>query len=434
MSLLRGVNPLSGNVEDEEWSCLNCHNGNVATEDIDTALSSLYAHDVKGTYGAHNPSRINPGEPTREADVDLGTANRHAECADCHNPHGVMSGNHTQGGINGNIIGPNLLGSWGVKPSPWASPGDPATTYEVVDFTDLTPGSDNLEGYLCLKCHSYYAYQSFPPNVPSGNADGTLVRQSDPSADFNPDNFSYHPVFNQGTNLPPNTANPNWPANNLGLTNTFRYLDYPGTGTRDGFYNMTHNSTITCTDCHSSSDPTAAEGPHGSGREWILRQNEVGTGTTANLCYNCHRRDVYGDEGYVGIEANFSRVTHPVDGLGASSPFYSSGVNTGNSGNEFGILCLTCHGGAYDAVENAMKGVHGSNAPAGATGQALGYRMMNGACVESYTAPTTTTAGEIVFRSVDPATDPVCNGNFGTVAIPATQVNYNCSNLADCSF
>ena len=445
-TLLKGTDPGSGQIVDEEHTCLNCHNGNVATLNMDSLFNYTYKHDVKGTYGAHLPSRGAAGEPARESASNLGT-NRHAECADCHNGHGVKSGNHVVGGTNGNIIGANLLGGWGAKPSPWGTAGNSALVYTAVDFTTQTPGADNLEGYLCVKCHSYYSYGALPPNVPSGNADGSIVSESDITADMNINNMAFHPVFAQGRNQPQVAANPNWPLNSLGLTNTFRYMDFPGFGDRTGFYNVKHDSTITCSDCHGSHSSSDPKGPHGSSEKWVLRRNETGSGTLVNFCYNCHRREVYGDENYISAATDgngkllrdYARVTHPVDGLSACpgvncSPFYASGASTGNSGNKFGILCLTCHGGAYDSTTNAMKGIHGSNMAAGtqAGSDALGYRMMNGACVESYTRPTTLQAAQMWFRTVTPATDKVCNYNF-TSFTNGNAANYNCNTIDDCS-
>lgn len=431
--LLRGTNPLTQAVEDEEWTCLNCHNGNLAAKDINSVFSYISRHDVKGTYGLHIPSRQTSGEAVRESASNLGT-NRHAECADCHNAHALKAGNHSIGDVNGNIIGPNLLGGWGVKPAPWGVAGSAAVTYTVVDFTTLLPGADNLEGYLCIKCHSYYAYGAVPPYVPSGNADGSLVKESDPTADFNTGNMSFHPVFAQGKNQPPSAANPFWPVNGLGLTNTYRYVDFPGIGQRTGYYNVTHLSAITCSDCHGPSTSTDPQGAHGSNEKWILKRNETGVGTFKNFCYNCHRRDVYGDESYDGPNANFARVTHPVDGLGLSSPFYSPGVNTGNNGNKFGILCLTCHGGSHDALNNVINGVHGTNAAAGPApgSDPLGYRMMNGACVESYTRATTVAGADMQFRVVNTSTDKVCNNNYSNFI--GNAANYDCNGIASCSF
>jgi len=431
-SLLKGTNPISGLIEDEEWTCLNCHNGNVASKDIDSMFIKLSKHDVKGVSGAHMPSRAFSGDPVRETAANLG-ANRHAECADCHNSHGTKAGNHTIGGINGDIIAPNLIGSWGVKPSVWPLSG-PALMYQVVDFTSTVPGADNLEGYLCMKCHSYYAYGVIPPDVPSGNADGSIVRESDISDDFNINNEGFHPVFTQGRNRPLTTANPNWPANGLGLTNTFTYLDFPGIGPRTGFFNVTHDSTITCTDCHGPDSALDPQGPHGSNNKWILRNNERSVGSVQNFCYNCHRRDVYGDEGYVGPNANFSRVPHPVDGLGVASPFYTTGVGTGNDSNRFGNLCLTCHGGANDSVNNKMKGIHGSDAPAGTVvgSSPLGFRLMNGACIESYVPATTVVGAQLYFRTVNTLTDKVCKNNFTNI-LGGVTATYSCNTVADCS-
>ncbi|GMR04210.1 MAG: cytochrome c3 family protein [Thermodesulfobacteriota bacterium] len=431
-SLLKGTNPLTQTVDDEEWTCLACHNGNVASKNIEPLTNAYSKHDVKGVFGAHSPSRALPGEPVRESAANLGT-NRHAECSDCHNSHGTKAGNHTIGGINGNIIGPNILGSWGVRPTIWPAAGQPVTTYQEVDFTTLTPGNYNLEGFMCIKCHSYYAYGILPPNVPSGSADGSIARESDPTADFNINNEAFHPVFSQGKNTPPSTANPNWPANGLGLTNTFTYLDFPGIGLRTGFYNVKHDSTITCTDCHGPSAATDPQGPHGSSNRWMLRNNEYPAGSVRNFCYNCHRRDVYGDEGFVGPNANYSRVPHPVDGLGATSPFYTTGVGLGNDGNKFGILCMTCHGGSFDTVETAMKGIHGSNAGAGTVvgSSPLGYRLMNGACVESYVPPTTLAPLQLFFRTVTVSTDEVCNNNFSDILSGVT-ATYNCNSVANC--
>lgn len=454
--LLKGTNPGTGLIEAEEWTCLNCHNGNAASKDVEPEFGYASRHDVKVYSGKHTPKRTFPNEPVREDRVSLGynnATNRHVECADCHNAHAAKSGNHVIGGVNGNIIGANLLGGWGIKVNGfWPAAGTAATTFTEVDFITLNPGSDNLEGYLCMKCHSYYAYGTTPPLVPSGNPyDGYgTTYESDITADFNINNIGFHPVFAQGKNQPPVAANPNWPGNGLGLTNTFRYgyyLQYGGSLPAPGFNNVSHTSTGACTDCHSSDVSTDPQGAHGSGQKWMLRKNETGIGTAANFCYNCHRRDVYGDENYVPnttdaggkLIRDYSRVKHPVDGLEAASPFYTVGTDAtgtnGNGSNRFGILCLSCHGGAYDTVNNVMKGIHGSNAAAGTLGgsDALGYREMNGACVESYARPSTAVRTSMQFRAVNLSTDKVCTKNF-TNFTTGNFANYNCTNIADCSY
>ena len=437
MALTKGVNPGISTEVGEEWTCLSCHNGTVAATNIEPYFNGvkLYRHPVmdQTKYDTHQPVRPVAGEPVREDTTRLDIDNRHVECADCHNPHGAKSGNHTVGGPNGNAAGPNLFGGWGVRPLLWPNnlPGalidNTVLNYLVVDLDSTVPLSDKLEGYLCMKCHSAYAYGTLAattPLVPSGNANDSLdIIQSDISGDFNPNNASFHPVFSGGRNQPPAGANPNWGIGGT-LTQTFRYADFVGFEVdRDGFYNMTHTSKVTCTDCHGSNLATDIKGPHGSDNKWILRSNETNVGTTVNFCYNCHRRDVYGDTGYIGTASNKSRVNHP-PGLGVASPFYSSlGLYTGNNSNKFGNLCLTCHGGAWGGDDNIatpdtsnylkrlqlpgeeykdrILGVHGSNIgddPDLVGDTDLSHRMMNGACVKSYTKPTTTTAGQIVFR------------------------------------
>jgi len=438
----------------EEWTCLNCHNGkmkdtnatnSIFIKDINAVLSSTYAHDSKGTYNTHIPTRFPSGTPSvREDQLNLDSPNRHAECPDCHNPHGAKKGNHTVGGITGNRVGKNLIGAWGVQPM-WAAAGVPANIYTTIQLSDPT-SSLSYEAYLCIKCHSYYAYNISPPQL-SGkfpNFPGVDTGyESDPTADFNVNNYAFHPVFESiGKNQPLSlTANPYWPANGLGLTNTFRCA-YFGTCTTTTGPEVAHRSAITCSDCHGNSDyaSTAPKGPHGSNNKYILRSNETGLGSSKNFCYNCHRRDVYGDEGYVGINANYARVSHPVDGNGTSSPFYQSGAIRGNNSNKFGILCLTCHGGGTKTQNGntVIDGIHGSNTAAGTLpgSDPLGYRMMNGACVESYTRPpTTTTGGQLNFRAAGaaPNNDKVCSDDFLPVTISPGSVNYNCNTISDCS-
>ena len=100
------------------------------------------------------------------------------------------------------------------------------------------------------------------------------------------------------------------------------------------------------------------------------------------------------------------------------------------------ILCLSCHGGAYDTANSIMDGIHGSNKAAGASGDPLGYRLMNGACVESYARPVTTIKHRLLFsfERLIYLTDGVCNGNFSPITIPSALVNYNCNSIADCIY
>lgn len=463
MQLTAGVNPLLSSEVGEEWTCISCHNGNVASKDVEAEVDKTYDHKVKSAtfYGRHSPYRSRSDLPISERDVDLRLANRHAECADCHNPHAAQSGNHTVGGIvlggaSGNRIGKNLLGAWGVYPATWPSRGvgldNTVTSYTETHFTEPveTMSPQQLEGYLCLKCHSAFAYgtilsASYRPEVPSGAGPTVTdtVLEEDITKSMSINNIGIHPVFAEGKNQPPANANPNWnyPTNQDGLSNTFVYQDWPGPGTRTGFYRIMHTSTITCSDCHGSDSSTAPKGPHGSDNLWILKSDEINSGT--NMCLNCHRRKVYGDQNITlsggDDKTNFSRVQHPVDGNSFTvSETYKSGAGYGHDANTLGNLCLTCHGGAWNDLGGAtgvIEGIHGSNADMGAAStDPLGYRMMNGACVKSYTRPTTTTSGSIDFYSAgELGTHKTCKTALTDITISTTRVQYNCTDVTDCN-
>jgi len=121
-------------------------------------------------------------------------------------------------------------------------------------------------------------------------------------------------------------------------------------------------------------------GPHGSLEKWILMDADPkicfdadlngtldctatgGQGTDRpnsdvasvsvydqrNLCYNCHRRDVYGQEGDAdgaSVYTTYSRKSHPLEGGNRTdNPTY----------NVWGIWCMNCHGGGGKGV------IHGS--------------------------------------------------------------------------
>jgi hypothetical protein len=226
---------------------------------------------------------------------------------------------------------------------------------------------DNLQAYLCFKCHSYYAYQNTPPNEPGNQRapDGSDAPQTDVVTEFNPNNLAHHAVISTG-NHPGYTSDP------PGLfAQTF--VDPDGGGPLPPWG---PGSTVSCSDCHASETSTDPAGPHGSNSKWILRQNETGVGTAQVFCYNCHRRDVYGDDGYSPPNAGWSRVEHPIN---------SQHDDVGNQPKN-GIWCMNCHGGAM------LGGMHGTNAGTGPDGGTalLGERFNNGASITGLTRATTT--------------------------------------------
>lgn len=400
----------------EEALCLNCHKSSGVGPDINTQLSMTTKHPVIDTAlaGRHKTKEYLNVSNTGQLDgkywnsAKAGTDTRHVECVDCHNPHvaqAIPIADKNRTGMTQversaemvRLRGP-LLGQWGAVPrnngntanhigvyaslianyfantwptpasGPWPAPTDGhVTNYTKAYFND-TASVDMYEAYLCLKCHSYFAWGT--DGVQSVTTGSGTYAQTDVTRDFNPRNLGYHPVFNHGQNRP-GAANTNF---NLAFNNA------------RGIY---QDSYITCTDCHNSSDATAADarGPHGSANSFILRSNETGAGITAVVfCYNCHMRDTYSDKDYkcngnTGSAGSclYSRQTHPPDKENGN--VWAKPPNSPMPG----IWCMGCHGGGR------FGGLHGSNEPAAYGTTPRGYRLVNGATWSGWEAGTTAT-------------------------------------------
>lgn len=143
------------NLED---NCLICHNGNVASSDIQTDILQLYSHNVFNYSNIHDPNEQVP------------ISQMHVECQDCHNGHYA---NNTIGDApyaSGAIIG---------------VPGINTNGSSVVTI--------QYEYELCYKCHAD------SPNRP-GSSTARLIEQSNTRLEFDSANPSFHPVESQGTN------------------------------------------------------------------------------------------------------------------------------------------------------------------------------------------------------------------------------------------
>ncbi|MES9991774.1 MAG: cytochrome c3 family protein [Candidatus Thiodiazotropha sp.] len=152
------------NYEAEEQNCLPCHNGNVATIDMEMTFQKMSSHPIRNTTGVHDPA-----EPVIiEA--------RHVECEDCHNPHAANS--------NTGIIPGSILGVRGVS------------------LSGLEVESVSREYEICLRCHG----DSFnkPPARTARQIEQLNVRE-----EFSLVNPSYHPIAGVGKNqYVPSLVNP----------------------------------------------------------------------------------------------------------------------------------------------------------------------------------------------------------------------------------
>ncbi len=147
---------LLGNAE-ERGVCLVCHNGSVATQNLDAEFLKLSAHPIIATNWTHEP---------RE---DPNTMPRHVTCVDCHNPHQVTGTPATGPAVSGRLRGVRGLNIAG------GSVAAARQEYEV-----------------CLKCHGVRDQMDLGV-VRSDNTRNVRLKIS-------PSNPSYHPVAAAGRN------------------------------------------------------------------------------------------------------------------------------------------------------------------------------------------------------------------------------------------
>lgn len=312
-------------VNTEQNLCFRCHmiNSFAGAPDVKTEISKASRHPTNDYSGLHINSDETPAQ--------LGGANRHAECLDCHNTAREIQGQ-----------GEPLLGTWGVAPS-YSGPGAP---------TGYTKTSTS-EYEVCFKCHSSYVTQRSDTTYSGAtpiyqDKTGADLGQEDKALSFNPNNTAFHPIQSKGRNASSNL--------NSQLT---------AAGLADGV-----DTIINCTDCHNTNETSDVngqasgssfkpKGPHGSDYRPILRANYwPDFGSTFSqpdrpdswdpdnfgLCFLCH--DVNKLTDAVGFATNFSSGSvnlhrvHLVD-------MYGDTLN----GYVFleGAVCRDCH---YDVHSN----------------------------------------------------------------------------------
>jgi predicted CXXCH cytochrome family protein len=145
----------------EEDNCLVCHNGNVASKNIEPEFTKVSIHAVQDTTGVHDAAE----------NFQFGSVPTHVECADCHNPHQA----------NGD-----------------ASPGAPAVSGANRGVTGIdtagqqVPDAQSLY-QICFKCHA--------DNSVITSYDITRqIDQLNTRLELDPGNPSYHPVTATGVN------------------------------------------------------------------------------------------------------------------------------------------------------------------------------------------------------------------------------------------
>ena len=244
----------------EESLCYTCHDGSPAAKNLRDNFNKTYKHPVSYT---NRHTTTEDGIPAR-----YGTANRHSECEDCHNPHQSAT----------DILVPALpYATSALKGVPRVSVNNISSNQVQYIFRGANDPTPAKEYEVCFTCHSAWTMQ------PSG--------QANYAAKFNTQNASFHPVEGQGRNL---NINPN------------------------SFVNgWTADKTMFCTDCHTSDD-TSVRGPHASTNQYILKKPTVASTTrrpsgatmaAGEECFDCHNYDTYANNSAATAVKNYSRFS-----------------------------------------------------------------------------------------------------------------------------
>lgn len=357
--------PKRGGNSAAEQTCYQCHSpfgasiitplGSVPDIKSDFALpirmpisAQPEKHDIGGGFDNSSfgglPARCNIpgsrcGKDFMESQAALGkisvggaSANRHAECSDCHNPHRVtknrlfnddpiipgVSGTHSHniavGDIapHSNLASGSLRGTFGVEPSYFSAEFGVAPSNFTAKRgdggagapTDVTNTYVTREYQVCLKCHSNYAYDVPEPLGYSGGTitgtngllyysntamefqaplghKGTPLATTDSGAytAFSANNYrSWHPVMD---NTGRTTALRGMLSQNL-WRSPFNGSNTDGP-TAAPIVTAVGQQTMYCSDCHGSGNnpvdgavPLNGEdgnswGPHGSTKNFLLK-------------------------------------------------------------------------------------------------------------------------------------------------------------------
>jgi predicted CXXCH cytochrome family protein len=284
-----------------DQACLGCHSGGT---NVSPPAPNIYA-ETELPKISHSTTGANGNSVHSPEESDLLNHNRHATCADCHNPHATK-----QVGL-----------SFPPPPLIRASQGGVEGISASDGRSSVSPAVNQYEN--CLRCHGKSTGKTADPAV-FGYLPNWLVSAADPLniiPQFSVTATSSHPVMHDRKSpLPQPSLRPNM-------------LDLDGS--RPG---RSMGVRLLCTDCHNSDDNrefggTGPNGPHGSKYSHLLERrydmsqapvpgqpitnlilppNLTTTGNYA-LCAKCH------DLASVVSNASFSEhARHINDGFSCS--------------------------------------------------------------------------------------------------------------------
>lgn len=345
----------------EENTCFLCHGDanpiasyNLQAEFRKTgsvAGVTKYAHPtVETTPSVHDPVELPApisgyARSTAPTLPETSAAQpRHAECADCHNPHAA---NSTSGSTTPPSVQSPLIHITGVSGT--ATDGQ----------TPVTPAVNQYQ--ICFVCHGDSA------NKPQATDTGTTgigygrnpQRQTDVG---NPTRFNLRVEFNS-TVARHNVVNPRGGAGSTRTVPSLRPapLNLSGTGSIAG-RSLASGTYIYCTDCHNSDTArfyggAGPNGPHATIFQHLLARRynfEQALGTPGNttdtvtwvsgqttqpLCNMCHYIDKSENTNAILNNRTFRHEIHVINGGYACSDCHDPhGVNGGSSTNNPSLI------------------------------------------------------------------------------------------------
>lgn len=324
-----------------EYGCANCHAPHTAGDGPDLLN---FSHEEDNCLACHNgnvaetdirsefnktsrhPVRLTTAVHRSDEPVELAPSDRHVECVDCHDPHSSPG----KKGTGGFIVAIGIPG---------------------IDVNGVAKTEIAAEFELCFRCHGDGPGRRAMPTA-------RLHDQSNVRMQFDSGNPSFHPVVAPGNN-------PDVPS-----------LIAP----------LTENSTIGCTDCHSSDADSKSggggpDGPHGSIFRSLLNRNYQTQDRTPEspsayaLCYSCHdRTSILSDESFPEHRLHVSdnnvpcSACHDPHGISFTQgnpdanshlinfdtsivfPSASNELRFEDRGNQSGACFLACHNSNHDGM------------------------------------------------------------------------------------
>ncbi|KAF0219034.1 MAG: cytochrome, partial [Geobacteraceae bacterium] len=249
-------------------------------EGIFALFAKTNKHNVAGYTGRHKPSTSAGNE---DGTYISNSANKHVECADCHNVHSATAVNPTRGAPG--VDPTNSVSNW-TAPTGYAS-------------VSVNGGDDEYR--ICFRCHSGYN-----TGLTSWNAAWT-----DGGKEFSTNNASYHWVEGDKGAAKADTT-----YGNFNTTYVFKMMPR-----YNGFTDaQLRGVKMRCSDCHGSdSAENNPNGPHGSAYAKMLKV-PVGSlytvwnsaskyGDTNIWCYNCHS-STFTNTGFSSGGSNYHTTKH----------------------------------------------------------------------------------------------------------------------------